>query len=97
MGGDQHRKPNGFPGCNGGRFNATGMRWEGGKTLNRKLDGFPFRKLNDFESRNGGREKDEDTRRGRENFGRKSEGFDIGHEKDFSAAMTEEKRLRVHD
>ena len=27
----------------------------GGKTLNRKSDGFPFRKLNDFESRNGGR------------------------------------------
>ena len=27
-----------------------------GETLNRKSDGFPFRKLNDFESRNGGRE-----------------------------------------
>ena len=26
-----------------------------GKTLNQKSDGFPFRKLNDFESRNGGR------------------------------------------
>ena len=68
-----------------------------GKNLDRKSDGFPFRKLNDFESRNGGREKAEDTRRGQENFGRKSEGFDIGPKKDFSAATAEEKRLRVHD
>ena len=68
-----------------------------GKTLNRKSDSFPFQKLNDFESRNGGREKDKDTRRGWENFSRKSEGFDIGREKAFSAATAEEKKLRVHD
>ena len=68
-----------------------------GKTLNQKSDGFPFRKPNDFESRNGGREKAEDTRRGREKFSPKSEGFDIGREKDFLAATMEEKRLRVCD
>ena len=73
------------------------MRREGGKTLNRKSDSFTFQKLNDFESCNDEREKAEDTQRGRENFGRKSEGFDIGREKAFSAAAAEEKRLRVHD
>ena len=31
-----------------------------GKTLNQKSDGFPFWKLNDFESHNDGREKAED-------------------------------------
>ena len=73
------------------------MRWEGEKTLNRISDGLSFQKLNEFESRNGGREKAEDTRRGRENFGQKSEGFDIGHEKAFSAATVEEKRIRESD
>ena len=57
--------------------------------LNLKSDGFPFRKLNDFESRNGGRARLKTCDVGG-NFGRKSEGFDIGREKDFSTATAEE-------
>ena len=93
----QHWRLKGFPSRNYGKVKAPSMRREGGKLLNQKSDGFPFLRLNDFESRNGGREKAEDMRRGRENFGRKSEGFDIGREMAFSAATTEEKKLRVRD